>query len=91
MNGIDSSLLAQIFFGTSLVVFLMALYIILPGFVYGKRTVLKPKLVNAMWLKFYEGTIGRIKSNLIGFKKKELIDNVNLTHNTFRIKVARKI
>ncbi len=90
MSNIDSSLLAQIFFSISLVVFLIALYIILPAFIYRKRTILKPRLINAMWVKFYEGSIGKLKSNWQGLKKKELMNNTNMTYSPVRIEVSKK-
>jgi len=53
MNASDIPFLAEIFFGISLVVFCIVMYVILPSFIYNKRTVFKPKLINAMWIKFF--------------------------------------
>jgi len=69
MNVLDFPFLAEIFFGMSLIVFCVALYVILPAFIYKKRTVFKPKLINAMWHKFFmEPTSKKATSGL--FKKK---------------------
>jgi len=71
MSSIDSSILARVFFGISLIVFLITLYIILPAFLFNKRTVLRPELINAMWYRIYDASIGKLKNSLTRFKKKE--------------------
>ena len=83
MNSIDSSLLAQFFFGISLVVFLITLYIILPAFIYNKRTMRRPRLIHALWFRMYDALLGKLKINRERFKKKEY-----LTH-TVQIDVIR--
>ena len=53
MGTMDFPFVVEIFFGISFVVFCIAMYVILPAFMYKKRTVFKPKLINAMWNKFF--------------------------------------
>lgn len=89
MNSIDSSLLAQIFFGISLVIFLVTLYIILPGFMYKKRTVLRPKLINAMWHRFYDVSIGKLKNSWRELKKKGLKRKSMFTYLPLRVQNRR--
>lgn len=78
MKSIDSSLLAQLFFGISLVVFLITLYIILPAFIYNKRTLLRPELINGLWYRTYDVLIEKWKMNRGGKKKENLNSSVQI-------------
>ena len=69
MNVLDIPFLAEIFFGVSLVVFCLAIYIILPAFLYNKRTMSRPKLVKAMWNKFFRIPKVKLGNKWAGAKK----------------------
>ncbi|WP_273568501.1 hypothetical protein [Maribacter halichondriae] len=64
MSGVDSTLIVKIFFGISLIVFLITLYVILPAFLYDKRTFYRPELIKAMWNRFYAASLESTKNQL---------------------------
>jgi len=89
MSTIDNTLLVETFFISSIVVFVIALYIILPGLIYNKRTMLRPKLINAMWHRLFGSSIGKLRINRHGLKKKESIGKVTLDYLLLESKMPK--
>ncbi len=91
MSVVDSTLIVKIFFGISLIVFLITIYIILPAFLYDKRTFYRPELIKAMWNRFYTASLDRAKINWARIKKKtNLIQKTTIISPSVLKSVKRK-
>ena len=71
MDALDIPFLAEIFFGIGLFVFCIAVYVILPAFLYNKRTAFRPKLINAMWSKLFAEPKLKLSNKTPGQKKSQ--------------------
>jgi len=78
MNILDIPYVIEIFFVVSTMVFVSAIYAILPALIYKKRTFYKPSFINSLWLKYVKNIFSEIRETSFPPKKKE-IKNIFLT------------
>lgn len=70
INFFDIPYIVEIFFGISTIIFVIAIYAILPAFQYEKRTLFKPSLINSLWRKSLNEIV-KIPSLIVRRKKKK--------------------
>jgi len=74
MNLLELPFFAEFIFTISTLVFIFTVYAVLPGFIYDKRTLYNPGLVNRLWSKIINELLSGF-SNLFKFSsKKNLIE-----------------
>jgi len=73
-NILEISFLAEFIFTISTLVFTFTVYAVLPGFIYEKRTLYNPSLINRLWYKIINGAMIRFSSLFKVSTKKNLIE-----------------
>jgi len=79
MEFLNTTYLAEILFGMGLAMFCVTIYVIMPAFLYNKRTVFRPKLINAMWAKLFLGPMSRLNNK--GAHQKKMEEPIKVTIN----------
>jgi len=74
MNIFEIPFLAEIIFAISTLVFFFTIYAVLPGFIYEKRTMYNPFLINRLWSKIIQEAKSWFMNLFTISTEKELIE-----------------